>query len=282
MAAHYRKFTLWSYVTGGNAGAKRNAYGHLTEGVIYVVFPKNTLKDIKVNATLTGGVGMAIDTKNEVTSNGIKCQYLGVQPDKSHAYYFSQTNAANPTHGVVDIKAEAMVLSDSNTYNPLNFAVFSCYPATGSGLVVSASSFKSLIKDDATVAWPNPDIWIDPKTKAIKFAPKDYDRMVFVSLESDTTLTDTDPCEWHFQLRQPKGDGTASSTIHMSTPTFRISGATTMKKRQVNIMSYIEAGDEDYFVKEGVVPCVHNTTKANLTMKDIEVLVYTISQPEGL
>lgn len=281
MAAHFRKFTLWSYTTGDVPGGVRNALGHVTKGVIYVKFPENALKPILVKAVLTGGSGLAIDTKASVTGNGIKCEYLGVQPDCSHAYLFTQTND-NGSTGVVAIEAETMVEAVSEAYNPLDFAVFSCYPATGSGLAINNGSYKSLIKESVSNPWPNPSIWVDPQTKALKFAPKPFDRMVFVSLQADIALTDTNPCEWHFQLREPKGDGSAGSTIHVSTPTFRISGATTMKNRQVNIISYIEAGTSDYFVDKGVVPCVHNTTTGTVTLTDIEVHVYTISQPRFL
>lgn len=282
MAAHARKYVLWSYTTGDIPGGMRNALGHLTSGTVYVVFPTNTLKPILVKATLTGGSAVAIDTKQEVTSNGIKCQYLGVQPDGSHGYYFSQVDPASGRIGVIDIQAETMVASSDSAYNPLDFAVFSCYPATGSGLAINQGSYKSLIKESASNPWPNPGIWIDPKTKSLKFAPKDFDRMVFVSLQGDIALTDQNPCEWHFQLRKPKGDGTATGDIYDSVPTFRISGATTMKHRQVNIISYIEAGDTDYFVADGVVPCVHNTTGGTITLSDLEIHVYTISQPRFL
>lgn len=282
MAAHFRRYVLWSYTTGDVPGGTRNALRHLTSGVVYVSLPTNNLKPILVKATLTGGAGLPIDTKSSVVGSGIKCEYLGIQPDGTHAYKFTQTDPATGKNGVVDIQAETMVVSLDGAYNPLDFSVFACYPATGSGLVVANGSYKSLIKEDVTNPWPNPDIWVDPKTKALKFSPKEFDRMVFVSLQGDIALTDQNPCEWHFQLREPKGDGTATGNIYISAPTFRISGATSMKNRQVNIISYIEAGESDDLVRNGVVPCVHNTTAGNITLSDIEIHVYTISQPRFL
>lgn len=278
MAAIYRKYTLWDYTTGDCPGAMRNALRHLTEGVVYVVYPKNTVGLLQVKAVLSSGAGIAIDQKNEVTANNMKAQYLGVQPDMSHAYYFQSQNGG--TTGVASIQAEGVVMTDDKGYNPLDFAVLTCYPSTGSALVVNSNSYKSLIKENPLESWPSPQVYIEPTSKALKLTPSESGRLVHISLQGDMNLTSQDPCEWHFQLREPRGDGTASGTINVSTPTFRVSGSTNMKNRQINIVDYVPAGTDNKYVRSGVIPCVHNTTNNTISLSDLEIHIAIVSQPQ--
>lgn len=276
MAAHFRKYTLWSYATGDAPGCIHNDIGHLTKGIIYVTFPKGMLKPIQVTATITSGTKIHIDTKAEVTANNMKVNYLGTVPGGQHAYQFtSQDN----TTGVMYVEAEALIQASDSAYNPLDIAMFSCYSSSVGSLTIPTNGFRNILKDNVTNDWVNPNVWIDSTSKALKFAPMNADRLLFLSLQGDITLTTQDPCEWHFQLRPPKGDGSADSTVYMSVPTYRISGAVNMKDRQVNIMAYIQSGSDNIFTDAGVVPCVLNTTGANITMQNLELHVYTVAQP---